>query len=107
MNKKLPKVYVNKQNTKIENNKETFYSKEEQITLNNFDTSKEMANELIIKKRISDIFSSPKFIYKTKVLITTEESEKEEIIIAKTNNSLLTIENKLIPICIIKDIKEI
>lgn len=105
MNKKLPKVYVNKQEKKIENNKETFYSKNEEMNLNTLDSSSELASELIIKKKISDIFSSPKFIYKTKVLIKTLEEEKEETIIAKTNNSLLTIENKIIPICIIKDIK--
>ena len=107
MNKKLPKVYVNNQKKKIDNNKETFYSKEADIVINGLDSSSEMIDELIIKKRISDIFSSPKFIYKTKVLIRTDEEEREEIIIAKTNNSLLTLENKIIPICIIRDIKEV
>lgn len=107
MNKKLPKVYVNKQEEKIKNNKETFYSEQNNIIINNMDSSKELVDELIIKKRISEIFSSPKFIYKTKVWIKTDEEEKEEIIIAKTNNSLLTLQNKIIPICIIKDIREI
>ncbi|MBQ3142809.1 MAG: hypothetical protein IJB82_04810 [Bacilli bacterium] len=107
MNKKLPKVYVKKQENKILNNKETFYSKNEEINLNSLESSTEITNELIIRKKISDIFSSPKFIYKTKVLIKTLDDEKEETIIAKTNNSLLTIENKIIPICIIKDIKPV
>ncbi len=107
MNKKLPKVYVNKQEKKIDNNKETFYSEKEKThNLNNIslESSNEKVNEIIIKKKINDIFTSSNFIYKTKVLIKTDEWEKEEFIIAKSNNSLLTIENKLIPICLIKDI---
>lgn len=103
MDNKLPRVYVNNQNKKIANNIETYYSKEKKFDdLSN--NSKDLINNLIIKKKINEIFSSSRFIYKTKVLIKTEDEDREEIIIAKTKNSLLTYENKIIPICIIKDI---
>lgn len=104
MNKKLPRVYVNGQSEKIENNKEMFYSKNTCTPLSNNDTSKDMLNALAVKKKINDIFSSNSFVYKTEVKIKIEDKEIIETIIAKTNNSLLTMQNKIIPICIIKDI---
>lgn len=105
MNNKLPKVYINNQNNKIYNNKETFYGRNTNNTYNN--NSKNINNELLIKEKINEIFSNPNFIYKVRVLIKTDEWEREITLIAKTNTSLLTIENKIIPISIIKDISVI
>lgn len=106
MNNKLPKVYINNQNNKIYNNKETFYGRNTNNTYNN-NNSKNINNELLIKEKINEIFSNPNFIYKVRVLIKTDEWEREITLIAKTNTSLLTIENKIIPISIIKDISVI
>ena len=103
MDNKLPKVYVNNQNNKIDNNKETFYGKSKNVNYN-YNNSKNANNEIIIKKKINEIFANPKFIYKIKVAIKTDEWEREVVLIAKTNTSVLTIENQVIPISIIRDI---
>lgn len=99
MNNKLPKVFINNQNEKINNNRETFYGKSD-----NTYNHKNINNEILIIQKINEIFEDPKFIYKIKVIIKTDEWEREAILIAKTNTSLLTIDNKVIPISIIRDI---
>lgn len=101
---KLPKVYVNKISSKSVNNEEVFYSNQKQnLKVKNEETIK--VNNLLIQKKINDIFSSPNFVYKVKVNVVLKDGgEKVLTLIAKTNDSVLTIDNKIIPI---KDILQI
>ena len=71
------------------------------------DKNQEEVDSLIIKKKINDIFSSPSFVYKMKVLITFKDKEEIVTIISKTNNILLTMEGKEIKISDIVNIKPI
>lgn len=105
MKKKLPSVFVKRQDKKINNNKETYYSKENDIEIRHNSKTETFLTELMIQKKIDEIFSSTKFIYKIKVLLLTEEGEAKETIIAKLNNDLITINNKKIKISDIKNIK--
>lgn len=104
MTKELPKVFVNRHGKKINNNKETFCSLFEE-TREKEKKSQHYLEELLVKKKIDEIFSSPRFIYKMKVLILTDEGEVRENIIAKADNSLITLNNKKININEIRDIK--
>lgn len=101
---KLPKVYVNKKSSKSVNNEEVFYSNQKQnLKVKNEETIK--VNNLLIQKKINDIFSSPNFVYKVKVNVVLKDGgEKVLTLIAKTNDSVLTIDDKVIPI---KDILRI
>lgn len=103
MDKKIPRVYV-KQNKKINNNKEIFYSyKDEYIDIKeNNDLDEET-----VRKKISDIFSSRDFIYKKKVYVRTDDFCDEVNIVYKTFDYLLTIDNKKIYISDIKDIRSV
>ena len=107
MNKKLPNVFANKNTGIIKNNKEIYYSKEE---LNKesleTETSKNIKS-IIIRKKINDLFNSENFVYKVKVIITTTDGDKEYTLIAKNNDSLLTINNENIDIKDILDIRKI
>lgn len=103
MKEKLPKVFANKISKKISNNDSVFYGKTEEIR-----TSKKERNytESIINK-INKIFKSPKYVYKVDVEIETKEGKNSYKIIGKNTYNLITIENKLIPIADIIDIREL
>lgn len=95
--KKLPDLFTNTFNKKIDNN-------EEYITIKNNIIEKPSKYEL--NRKIDNIFKSNNYIYKIKVNITFKNKEEIYTIIGKTNNNLITIDNKLINIKDIIDIKK-
>ena len=98
--KQLPKLYANTFNKKIDNSQE--YTKVRDNVLEETELSRHEIN-----KKIDNIFKSNNYIYKIKTKIKTKNEDKIETIIGKTNNNLITIENKLININDIKDIKKV
>lgn len=94
---KLPKLYTNTFDKKIDNSLDS-------ITIRNNNETKQNKNE--INKKINKIFKSTNYIYKIKVKITLENEDIIETIIGKKGNYLITINNKLININTIKDIKK-
>ena len=101
MNNKIPKIYVNKIDKNIDNNKKIYYSiydKEEPITA-------EVIEPIQMQNYINDLFKSRDFVYKKKFLIKTKDFEKEYIIISKSIDYLLTINGEKIYIKDIIDIK--
>jgi len=96
--KKLPKLYTNTFNKKIDNSTEFTRVKEkilEEDKLNKYD----------INKKIDMIFKSKNYIYKVDVLIKFNDKELNTTLIGKTSDNLITLDNKLIKISDIKDIK--
>ena len=96
----LPKVFQNKNLGNISNDQQYYYS-----------SSKNVKNVNPIRKaniqdKINNIFKSNKFSYKINVIISTIEKDIDTTIIGKVNNKLITINNELIPINDIIDIKE-
>ena len=97
--KKLPNLYTNSFDKKIDNSIDY-------IKINNNETITTLSkNEL--DKKINNIFKSKNYIYKIKVEITLKNTIVEKYLIGKTKNNLITIENELININDIKNIKEI
>ena len=97
--KKLQNLYTNSFDKKIDNSLEF-------IKINNKEEIKTFSkNE--INKKINDIFKSKKYIYKIKVEITLENKVFETYLIGKTNNKLITLDNNLIYINQIQNIKEV
>lgn len=96
MNKKLPKVFVNKVN-KSGNNENVFYSNNKEKTSSNFGKN--------INQKISEIFKSSNYVYKALVEIVLKDKTIVKQIIGKNKNNLITMENELIPITDIIDIK--
>ena len=102
----LPKVFRNNNTGVVKNNIEQYYSKEDNLKIN-LELSNDNMKPIIIKKKINDIFNSRTFIYKVNVIITTVDGDKECTLIARNNDSLLTLNNEKILISDIIDIKKI
>lgn len=98
MKNNIPHVFANPFDKKINNQKEIYYGKSENL---------ERQNPIVRNKDINKIFSSPNYIYKKKVLITTNNGAQEKIIIGRTNNYLLTNNNEKIYINDILNIQEV
>lgn len=106
MNKKLPGIFANKNTGVIKNNMEQFYSKES-VSDNNDNVMNNNIKMIMVRKKINDLFNSDSFVYKVKAVVTTGEGDKECTLIAKNNDSLLTINNENIPISDIIDIRKL
>lgn len=97
--KDLPKVFHNKIDKKINNNRSVFYS-------NNSIEEKEFDNRTV-QQKINDIFSSPNYIYKANVEITLKDKKVTKRIIGRNKNYIITMDSDLIPISDIENIKSL
>ena len=95
--KKLPDLYTNTFDKKIDNS-------QEYVTIPNNEVVTNLST-YEINEKINNIFKSKKYIYKIKVEIKLKDRLLIETIIGKTNKNLITIDNKLININDILDIK--
>ena len=101
MEKKLPEMFVNKVDKKVGNNKNVFYSsKDGDRTVTDAPLSVQDVN-----KKIREIFSSSNYVYKADVEITLDGKTVTKRIVGKNNMYLITIDNELIPIAKITNIK--
>ena len=99
--KKLPELFTNTFDKKIDNSLEYITISNETIDINT-DLSKYTLN-----KKNENIFKAKNYIYKIKVEISFQNETITETIIGKTKNNLITIDNKLININDILDIKKV
>ncbi len=108
MEKKLPGVYANKIEKKIENNKKIDYSSKESeernIKRENKIETAIRSTEKNINQKLSDIFNSPRYVYKAEVEIKMKDRTIVKKIIGQNQNQLITLDNELIPISDIVDI---
>lgn len=113
MQKKLPKVFANSIN-EVHNNNSVFYSADPNSLNETFDDSDRNSEEKIevkklkgttVSQKINEIFNSPYYIYKADVELTLEDGIVTKKIIGKNQRNLITMDNELIPIETIRDIK--
>lgn len=97
--KDLPKVFHNKIDKKIDNNRSVYYSS------NNYE--EEVKDNRTILQKINDIFSSPNYVYKANVEITLKDKKVTKRLIGRNKNYIITMDNDLIPIEDIVDIKSL
>lgn len=98
--KELPKVFRNEINKNIDNNKKVYYSQNE--------SSRELPKEQSgknVQQKINEIFSSPNYVYKANVEIVLKDKTVSKRIIGRNKNYIITMDNELIPITDIVDIK--
>ena len=96
--KDLPKVFHNKIDKKFENNRSVYYSN------NNYEKDRSIDTRTVMQK-INDIFSSSNYVYKANVEITLKDKKVIKRIIGRNKNYIITMDNDLIPINDIVDIK--
>lgn len=110
MNKRVPKVFANKIDKKINNNVDVYYSSKGTITKNiekeSYIEHQNSLEKLSIITKINNIFNSPRYVYKADVNIKLNSGTViNKRIVGKNNNELITIENEKIPIESILDIE--
>lgn len=96
----LPKVFINKIDKSIKNNKESYYYKgNEPIIIDDSDIN--------VKETINEIFNSDSFVYKTKVTIKFKNGKSKVYeIVAMKNNELISIDGDKIKVDDIVNIKK-
>lgn len=96
----LPKVFINKTDKSIKNNKESYYYKgDEPIIIDDADIN--------VKETINEIFNSDSFVYKTKVIIKFKNGKSKVYeIVAMKNNELISIDGDKIKVDDIVNIKK-
>lgn len=92
-------LFVNKFDKEFRNNEKVYYSKGNNI--------EKKLSKIDVKKEINDIFKSNDFVYKADVAITLKDKKIKTTIIARNNSSLITMDNEIIKISDIIDIKKI
>ena len=102
--KELPKVFHNKLDKKINNNENVFYSNNNDST-NSFLKETNVKKEKNIIQKINEIFSSPNYVYKANVEIILKDKTITKRIIGRNKDFIITMDNELIRISDIIDIK--
>lgn len=92
--KKLPKIYQNNIDKKINNNKEIYYSK--------FSNKDERTSDIGLL--LDGIFNTDKNVYNIPVIINTSNKSYDTYLVARTSSYILTIDQEKI---YIKDIVSI
>lgn len=101
MKDKLPKVFANSFSKQISNNEKVYHVRKE---ISELTESKSLPVENINNK-INALFKSSKYVYKLDVEITTANGTTKKRIIGKNKTNLITLDNELIEIKDIIDIK--
>ena len=99
MDKRLPNVYANPIDKKLQNVQEMYYGGDR--------GANKKVDQKSVEQKINSIFSSKEFVYKSHVRITTSNGIKNCIVVGKTERSLLTMDNETIAIASIIDIEKI
>lgn len=102
--KDLPKVFQNNIDKKFNNNSSVYYSSNDNRNLN---TKEEVKDNRTILQKINEIFSSPNYVYKANVEIILKDKKVTKRIIGRNKDFLITMDNTLIPIRDIVDIKSV
>lgn len=102
--KDLPKVFQNNVDKKFNNNKSVYYSNDDN---RNSTTIEEVKDSKTVLQKINEIFSSPNYVYKANVEITLKDKKVTKRIIGRNKNYIITMDNTLIPVSDIVDIKSI
>lgn len=101
MKEKLPKVFANSFSKQISNNEKVYHLRKE-----NFEPTETRTIPVEnINNKINALFKSSKYVYKLDVEITTANGTTKKKIIGKNKTNLITLDNELIAIKDIIDIK--
>ena len=92
-----PKMYRCEAKKDFNNNRSIYASYSDNNTFKVHDSNE-------IRKKINNLFSSPTFIYRTKVNIIVDNQILTKKVVGVYNNNLVTIDNEQIPINLIQDI---
>jgi len=107
MKKELPKIFKKNVTPEHCNNKKVFYTNENKEINSKKETISNFSNNdtlYTVEEKIKKLFKSSRYIFNINVLIKTNKKEYDTKIAGKVKNSLITIDNEVIPIIEINDI---
>jgi len=94
--KKLPKIYQNKIEKELHNNKKVYYSQNnEQEIVNEERLEEEKRSALEV---IDEVFSLPTYSFNIPLSIYTKDKVYHTSLIAKSRGHIITFDNDMIPI---------
>lgn len=106
--KKLPSIFQNDLINPIKNNKKVYDSlndKKDDVIEKKEIFSKNDKKILTVKEKIKDLINKNNYIFNTKVILVFESGERECNIAGIVNNHIITMDNEIIKIDDLKDIK--
>ena len=107
--KKLPKIHEFKLSNNIHNNKKVFDSLKDnnlnEIKKNTNKISNNSDSILSVKDKIKKLIQSNNYIFNTEVTLIFEDKEVDCHIAGVVNNHIITMDNEIIKIDDLKDIK--
>lgn len=106
MGKDLPKVFANSIDKELNNNECVYYEKSDrQVIETNENKNSLLSDSFNINQKINKIFGSSRYVYKADVDITLKNGTISKRVIGRNKNELITMDNELIKISDIIDIK--
>lgn len=102
--KKLPKIYKNNINKQINNNKNYCYINKDNVKENK---RVDIKTSSTVEETLSSIFKSTGYPYNIKVYIKTNNKEYYTYLVSRTNKTITTLDNDLIKINEIIELKKI
>ena len=106
MKKELPEIFKKNVDSSHCNNKKVFYTSENKDIVKKEEVIKTSNNNSlsIVEEKIRKLFKSSRYIFNINVIIKTDKRDYDTKIAGKVKNSLVTIDNEIIPIVEINDI---
>lgn len=109
MEKKLPKIFVNKIDKELNNNAKVYYSKGKNIE-KTIEPEKKIVEDWLdlgnksVREKINMIFNSPSFVYNASVDIKLKTGTVSKRVIGRSKTHIITMDDELIPIDEVLDI---
>ena len=108
--KKLPKIFQNELGNNVKNNKKVYDSLKDNddkvIEKEKKVIKKENDKKILtVKEKIKELIKGNNYIFNTKVTLVFEDKELECNIAGVVNNHIITMDNEIIKIDDLKDIK--
>lgn len=105
MNKELPKIFRKNVDVSHCHNKKVYYANEDKIeSLSKADKKVNISSLTTVEEKIRKLFKSSRYVFNINVLIKTDKKDYDTKIAGKVKNSLVTVDNEVIPIVEINDI---
>ena len=105
MSKKLPEIFHNTIDKKLNNNEDYYYSANNNKEIKEEKKVNKINYKKNIRQKINEIFASPSYVYKASVVIKTKDNTINKRIIGRNSKYLITMDNEKIDIDNIIDIE--
>lgn len=104
MKKDLPEIFKNSIDSKHNHNKRIYYANNNLERKKNSNEDNQSETFFTVEDKIKKLFKSSRYIFNINVLIKTDKKDYDTKIAGKIKNSLVTVDNEVIPIIEINDI---